>query len=134
MKKFIYLALAAFALSSFAPAAGGKSTLLIKWEFKNVVEGYDHLNKMIVYVDGQKVGESTVTKETTPNSMSVKVKKGNRKIRIENWAQYEGNWELHSVENNYSHDFFWEGQLQLKKKKTFKIIFDIDTGQKVDIK
>lgn len=134
MKKLIYLALAAFALSSFAPASAGKSTLLIKWEFKNVNEGYDHQNKMIVYVDGEKVGESTVTKQTTSNSMKVKAEKGNHKIRLENWALYEGTWELHSVENNYSHDFFWEEQVKLKKKMTFSVVFDINDGQKVDIR
>lgn len=135
MKKFIYLSLAVFVLASFAPASVQKMVgVKISWQFKNVVKGYDHQNKMIVYVDGNKSGESSVTKETTPNSMTVMVPKGSHRMRIENWALYEGKWELHSLENNYSHDFFWEGNVNATKKKKIAFVFDIDAGQSVKVK
>jgi hypothetical protein len=99
--------------------------LTVNWKFEGVIDGYDHDNKMVLYVDGEEVGESTVKKETEPNSHVFLVPKGQHDIKIVNYAMYEGEWEEHSVENKYSLDCMFEENLTLKKKCTIDLEFDI---------
>ncbi len=102
--------------------------IIIKWSFKNIVEGYDHDNKIIVFIDGKQVKESSVKKESEPNTLKVKVKKGNHNIKIMNYASYEGKWEEHTVSNDYSIDCSYEKNMEIKKKTTITLVFDIDSG------
>lgn len=113
--------------------SGGKSEkgkevpLTVTWIYKNVEKGYDHDNRMEVYVDGKKVGTSNIFKESKKGSMTVKVPAGQHEITVENYAYYEGNWELHSIENNYSVDAFYTTNMLFKKKRSINLVFDIKT-------
>lgn len=100
--------------------------LTIKWTFKNVVEGYDHDNKMIVYVDGKRMGESAVFKQTANGTYEVMVTEGAHKVKIENQALYEGKWEAHTRANSYSVDAFYEGEVVCGAKTVVNMVFDID--------
>jgi hypothetical protein len=101
--------------------------LTVTWIYKNVEEGFDHENRMEVFVDGQKVGTSDVFLESKEGTMTVMVPAGEHQITIENYAYYEGNWELHSIENNYSVDAFYSTNLNFKKKKYINLVFDIES-------
>jgi glutaredoxin-related protein len=101
--------------------------LTVTWIYKNVEEGYDHDNRMEVFVDGKKVGTSDIFKESKKGTMTVMVPAGEHEITIENYAYYEGNWELHSIENNYSVDSFYTTNLMFKKKRYINLVFDIET-------
>lgn len=101
--------------------------LTVTWIYKNVEEGYDHDNRTVVFVDGKKVGTSDIYKESKKGTMTVMVPAGNHEITIENYAYYEGNWELHSIENNYSVDAFYSTNLNFKKKRYINLVFDIET-------
>ena len=102
--------------------------LTITWKFTHVEEGFDHQNRMQVRVDGKLIGTSDTFYESKLSSMKVNVPAGSHTITVENYAFYEGNWELHSIENNYSVDAFYEANMLFKKKKrSINLIFDIET-------
>lgn len=78
--------------------------LTIDFKFINIEEGYDHQCKTQVLIDGKAVAESKVTAQSKGATFTVKVPKGNHEISVVNWVLYEGNWEEHTIENNYSID------------------------------
>ena len=56
-------------------------------------------------------------------------------MRIVNYALYEGNWEEHTVENNYSYDCVYELNQNFKKRKyTVDLVFDLDNGVEAKVK
>lgn len=125
----LLLLLLAFNISFVDATPPKKAKLTVNWSFTGIIDGYDHDSKCIVYIDGEQVGESTVTKQSVPNSITVAVPKGSHKVKIQNYAFYEGHWEEHLKSNTYSLDAMYEGQLKLKKKNTITLLFDIDKEQ-----
>lgn len=110
------------------PAAGSGVPLTVSWIYENVEEGFDHLNRMEVYVDGVKIGTSPSLPESKKGTFTVYVKPGRHDVTFENYAYYEGVWELHSIDNNYSIDAFYTTNMEFKKKKrSVNLIFDIET-------
>lgn len=134
MKKNLFLAgfaLALCALMSFQTNSTAKTKVAkinLSWSFANITEGYDHDNKCKVYVDGKEIGESSVTKESVPNTYSVTTTAGNHKIKVMNLALYDGTWIEHTVANEFSIDCFWESTVNIKKKININLLFDINTG------
>lgn len=120
-----------FAGNSPAPE-GKKAKIVVKFSFDNIEEGYDHDNKTEVYIDGKLVGTSTVKRESKKNSVKVTTTKGNHEVRIVNYAYYEGNWEEHTIANNYSQDFIYSANMNITKGCTkIKLLFDVDNGMQV---
>ncbi len=125
MKKIVFL----FALV-LATTIGYSQTVALKVTFKfiNIVEGYDHDCKTEVYIDGASVGASDVTKESKGASFSVNVPMGKHDIKVVNFAQYEGEWEEHTVANEYSIDcVFEETGHSFKKDSKLFLTYDIDS-------
>lgn len=116
------LIISMFTLCSFAQKQG---IITVNSRFTGILEGYDHINKTMVYVDGMLAGETTEQLQSKPNSCSVTVNKGNHSIRIINMANYEGNWEEHTIVNEYSIDALYEGEIKLKKELSINLVFDI---------
>lgn len=131
MKKLIF-APALFLLMSFSsPQPPAKpATIIISYEFKGIEEGYDHQTKSVVKVDGKDVLTTEVHKQSQPMKCSVEVAPGEHDIRIDTWSMWEGNWELHTVENGYSIDCNYAFHDTYKKKKTYKyhVVYDLDKG------
>lgn len=113
--------------------AGKTVKLTIKWTFEHVQEGYDHENKMLVYVDGKSVGESSVFKETDKGTYELEVTKGKHDVKIHNYSFYEGKWDIHTKENNYSVDAFYEGTINMATNTTINMVFDIN-AETTDVK
>jgi hypothetical protein len=111
-------------------AKGSTVPLTIAWKYTNVNEGYDYDSRMIVYVDGKQVATSAIFKQSKLGTMVVNVPKGNHEIVVENYALYEGEWELHSIENEYSIDAFYSANMSFeKKKRKITLTFDIKTEE-----
>jgi len=110
--------------------------LTVSWIYKNVEEGYDHQNRMEVYADGVLLGTSDIQMESKLGKMTVIVPAGSHEISIQNYAYYQGNWELHSLENDYSIDAFYTTNMTFaKKKRSVNLVFDIETlDTKVTVK
>jgi hypothetical protein len=102
-------------------------TMTVKFAFKGIEEGYDHLCKTQVWVDGQMVGESAEVKESVGATFTVKVPTGSHHVRVINLAYYEGSWEEHTVENNYSIDCFYNDTYTLKASNKLFMLHDIDS-------
>ncbi len=98
----------------------------IEWRFVHVVEGYDHQNKMKIYVDGQFVSETGSCTESDWCSYKMPLSKGKHTIKLVNYALYEGNWEEHTIANDYSIDVIYEKTFKMKKKHAIKLEIDID--------
>ena len=112
-----------------------QTTFTTTFQFKGIVEGYDHMCKTQVWVDGSLLGESGEAKESAGGFVTVEVPYGDHELRIINVAQYEGAWEEHTIKNLYSIDCLWEGPHTFKKKKeNFYLLFDIDDMTKVSWK
>lgn len=126
MKHILWIFSALFCSIAFAQSPN----FLVKWKFENVVEGYNHSNKMQVYIDGKFVAESAVFLESDWGEVKVAVSKGSHAVKIVNYSLYEGNWEEHTLANNYSVDGIIEEEHTFKKKNTLTIVFDIDTEQR----
>ena len=48
-----------------------------------------------------------------------------------NYADYEGNWEEHTTDNEYSIDAMYEEDITLSKSYSIHLIFDIDKGETI---
>ena len=111
-------------IGSVAFAQKGKLT--VNYNFINIEDGYDHVNKMEVYIDDQLVATSSEKLESVPNSINTKVKPGNHKVKIVNYSMYEGKFEVRSVANDYTTEGTIEREITLKKKNTINITFNLD--------
>lgn len=125
MKKTLLLSFIAVSLA-LSVQAQKTGIITVNTSYKGIIEGYDHINKTQIYIDGNLAGESTQGLESVPNSFTVKVSQGTHQVRVINLALYEGNWEEHTKTNGYSLDSQYEGQIKLKKKLKIDLIFDIE--------
>lgn len=114
-------------------AACSSNTLTIEYSFAGIEEGYDHQTKTIVYVDGQKVAESDVHKQSEPKKIEFDIDPGMYVIRVVNYAFYEGKWEEHTTENGYSIDCIFEDTVSTTFTKLIKILFDLDKGMSYEL-
>lgn len=124
MKKILF----AVALLMVSAVAFAQTVpLKVTFKFVNIVEGYDHICKTEVFIDGKSVGESGEVKESVGTSFTVQVPTGTHDIHVINYALYEGEWEEHTVENQYSIDCQYdESGHSFKKAAKLFLIFDID--------
>jgi hypothetical protein len=131
MKKLLLIScLLLLAFTGFAQTA----PLTVNVKFINVEDGYDHETKTAVFINGQEIGVSPVTKETKTGSFTVNVPTGTHSLKIVNYAMYEGNWEEHSIENDYSIDVIYEEDHTFKKPEKFFIMVDLDDDMMVSWK
>lgn len=106
--------------------------LQFTYKFINVVEGYDHISRMKVYVDGNLAGTSTPAKESAVNTLKVDLSKGEHTIRAVMETEYEGVWEEHVIALSYSIDCLYEKLMNFTKKLTKIVLeFDINSGTNV---
>ena len=114
-----------------APTVAAAGTLKLDWKFTGIEDGYDHVNKMVVYVNGELVGESPSAPQSQRQKWSIDVPDGAFELRVVNHALYEGTWEEHTVANNYSVDCLLETSVSARSKHSFKLVFGLDDGVEV---
>jgi hypothetical protein len=125
MKKNILLLTLMISLFTLCSYAQKDGVIIVNASYTGVQDGYDHINKTMVYVDGRLAGETSEMVQSKPNSCSITVERGTHDIRIVNMANYEGNWEEHTITNEYSLDATYEGEIKVKKELTINLVFDI---------
>lgn len=125
MKRFSILA---FFLLLAATGFSQTTQLIVNYQFKNVEDGYDHDCKTKVFIDDNEVGVSKVAKQTKGGVFTVQVPAGTHELKVVNWALYEGEWEEHTIENNYSIDALFSTNYNFKKPSKLFLIFDLDSG------
>lgn len=129
MKKllFLFIAFTVYSVGNFV-SAQKNAMLTFDYEVLNTRSGYSYDAKLVVYVDGVKVGESTVKNQEIPNSLTVSFPQGKHSVRAVLLADYKGTWEERTVENEYSNDFVWTETGNFGKKRKVNLVFDIDNG------
>jgi hypothetical protein len=134
MKNVFFFAFTWFTLIGFSQSDPEKFSVNIAYSFKNIEAGYDHVNKIIVYVDGREAGQSKPKNQSDRNSLKIQVTKGKHEIKVENWAYYNDQWELHDTENGYSFDLINTETMNVTKNKSMIIVYDLDEGVDVSVK
>ena len=125
---FISLFISMLTVGAYAQKQG---TITVNTKYVGIVEGYDHMNKTDVYIDGMLAGSTSSQLQSKPNSCKVSVSQGKHDIRIINMAYYEGTWEEHTIANEYSLDALYEGEINLKKKLSINLVFDIENEKTI---
>lgn len=113
-----------FCIAEVSAQKTGKLT--VNASYTGIVEGYDHINKNQLYVDGVLVAESEPGLQSVPQVITVNIQRGSHTIRVVNLAQYEGNWEEHTKANDYSVDATLETTVTMKKRLNVDLVYDID--------
>lgn len=122
--KTLLLLFLTLGMGFFTQAKNGKLT--VDWKFSNVVEGYNHQNKITIFSDGKKIGESEAFLQDSWGTYTVSVPTGKHQLRIVSSAFYEGQWEEHTVANNYSIDAIYDQELQVNTNTHLTIDWDLD--------
>lgn len=115
-----------FLLGSLFSFAQSSVDVTLKWKFLNVIDGYDHLNKMEIYVDGNLISASPEFYETTLAEHTFKVPTGKHKVEFKNFAYYDGEWEAHTLDNDYSVEGIYSETRNFSKPDVVVITWDID--------
>jgi hypothetical protein len=119
------------ALVVLAPALALAGPLKASVQYVNIKEGYDHLNRMEVYVDGQLVATSADKLESKKNKVKFQLPPAAQNVRLLNYALYEGTWEEHTYANNYSIDCVWETPVSGIQGNRLDLICDVDSGPRL---
>lgn len=126
MKKSILLLTLIISMITLTANAQKAGVITVNTSYTGIIDGYDHINKTVVYLDGNLAGETSELVQSKPNSCIIKTTRGTHSIRIVNMAYYEGTWEEHTVANEYSLDALYEGTIKVKKKLSINLVFDIE--------
>lgn len=117
--------------TSFVKPKNGKLTITYTTVGTN--EGYSYISKMNIYVDGAWIATGPEKDQQEKNSFTISVPQGSHQFKCILLANYQGTWEERTVDNNYSFDWKYEGNLEFKKKNTLELEFNI-TDNKVVVK
>jgi hypothetical protein len=118
-------------LMSFVGFSQKPSNVTLVYQYLNIEEGYDHLTKTQIWIDGTMILESPEHYESQKTTVQFEIPGGSHEISIVNLAYYEGTWEEHTVENNYSIDAVVKRVIKFKKKVRIDIIFDLDQSEPI---
>lgn len=127
--KLLFLLAIPFVLgTSFVKPKKGKLTITYTTVGTN--EGYSYVSKLNVYIDGAWVATGPEKDQKELNSFTIDVPRGNHQFKCQLLALYEGKWEERTLDNDYSFDWKYEGDLEFEKKNTLTLEFNI-TDNKV---
>ena len=124
--KFLFFLLSLILIGTVNSAAA-QAKLEISFQALNTIEGYDHLSRMHVFIDGKEVAKSPEMIQSKKNKVSLSVIPGEHDVRCILWAEYkEEGWMERTLENDFSFDWIFEKTMKLKKgKNKLNIVFDI---------
>lgn len=135
MLKRICFFLIIFLASIFLYSCSASSTvkektydLSIEYSFDGIKEGYDHLTKLIVSINGEVADTSTKKYQSKVNSLLLSLPAGEHTIKAECLAFYDGFWEPHLRNNGYNVDCVYETRIIMTENKNMKILFDLEKG------
>lgn len=126
-----HLILALLVLCTSAVYAQKPCKLTVSYKFENIQEGYDHKTKTQVYVDGALAGESSEHLQSKPTKFTVKAPRGGHQVRVVTMTYYEGKWEERSIANGYSTEGQYTNRMDLGKKKSITITFDLNQSEPI---
>ncbi len=124
MRGCLILSLASIWGCGICPRSGkeapGKTCLaLLYWDESgggDVTQTYD--TKMIVFIDGEKAGESAVAPRHERKKLTIEVEPGSHVILIEGYGMKDGAWEKRTRERGYPADHRFEKEVDIQNGET----------------
>lgn len=104
----------------------------IDWRFTNVESGYNHVSRMQVFVDDVEYGTSEQSVESMGGKFLLKIPKGMHRIRIVNQSLIDGDWQDHTIVNNYSVEAVYEKLIEVKKNVRVTLVIDLNDEETVN--
>lgn len=104
----------------------------VSWRFIHIEKGYDHLSRMLVYVDDVEYGVSPQAAESIGGTFEVKIPRGQHRIRIVNQSFVKGVWQDHTIVNNYSVEAVYEKSVEVKRGLKVTLVIDLNNEQTVN--
>jgi hypothetical protein len=106
-------------------------TVFIEWTFQGVLEGFNHLNRIQIFVDGIALPPSQEVFQSDLGNYVLRVSKGIHQIKLINEAYCKGKWQEHTFNNEFSIDARCEFELNPLNLSKIQVVFDLDQKQPV---
>jgi hypothetical protein len=107
---------------------GQDREITVTVKFEDIEEGYDHITRDVLYLDGEQLLVTEERHESKAIKFKIMVPRGQHTIKIVNWVLYEGTWEENKIANNFSINAFDEIQCVVKKKGKLTVVYALDDG------
>lgn len=101
-------------------------SVVLEWKFTGIEEGYDHLNRCKLVVDGKEMPVSKSYKQSEWGMYTLALSKKTHQIKLVNEAFYKGKWVEHTFENEFSINAVCEFELDVAEVASMKIEFDLN--------
>jgi hypothetical protein len=101
-------------------------TVVVEWKFTGIAEGYDHLNRNKVFVDGAGQAVSKEVHQSEWGKYTLSLAKGIHHVKLVNEAYYDGKWQEHTFENEFSVNAIYECELDAAEVGKIQLVFDLD--------
>lgn len=117
---------------SIINTAGAQQTksvkLTVKYKADNIEKGYDHLSRLVLYINGQKLATSLSKPESKSNKLAISLTTGTYVVKAVMESLYHKKWEEHTKANGYNIDCVAERKITLIKNTSLQLIFDFNKG------
>lgn len=100
--------------------------VVLEWKFTGIEDGYDHLNRCKVFVDGKEMPASKPCRQSEWGACHLKLSKKTHRIKLVNEAFYNGKWVEHTFENEFSINAVCEFELDASEVAKIKVVFDLN--------
>lgn len=112
----------------FLNAHSKNQWVILEWKFKGIEEGYDHLNRSKLTVDGIDLPVSDSCLQSNWGVYSLKLSRTTHTIKFINEAFYGGKWVEHTFENKFSINAVCEFDVDAKAVSKVQIEFDLNAA------
>lgn len=107
--------------------------VILEWKFNGIEQGYDHLNRSKLIVDGEIMPVSKSFHQSEWGNYRLSLSKNvNHRIQLINEAYYNGCWVEHTFENDFSINARCEFEVNPKEVSKVQVEFNLD-GAEVSI-
>jgi hypothetical protein len=111
----------------FLNAYSKEQLVILEWKFNGIEEGYDHLNRSKISIDGKELPISKSYHQSEWGSYQLILTKSAHTIKLVNEAFCEGRWKEHTFENEFSMNAICEFDLNGKGISKVQIVFDLNS-------
>lgn len=111
----------------FLNAHSKEHLVILEWKFNGIEEGYDHLNRSKIYIDGKELPVSNSVHQSEWGSYQLALTKSAHTIKLVNEAFCDGRWKEHTLENEFSINAVCEFDLIGKGISKVQIVFDLNS-------
>lgn len=105
-------------------------SVTIHWKFTEIPSGFDHLNRTVIYVNGDSVKVSAPKLMSSENYVTIRIPKGKTDVYVLNYVKFKGSWEEQLKVNDYSIDASLDTSLKFEHDTDIYLNFNIKTGER----